>query len=153
MPLPQDTYFEALASAIEAGTLSAAELDTLNCSTITPTEKQALLIYAAQAAGAASSTRPVPGGSWGSSKTLPTPKTPIIRTYTGVGLASIIIPPSLEYAIAVTGGSINSTGASATEITEDFGLKVSPRVDGQAHPQVTYIVPDGVVVTYSYLPL
>mgnify|MGYP000114935259 FL=1 len=140
--------FESLAQRIVDGELTAIELLSLQQTTVTQMEKSALLLLA----GIKFCETPV-GGTWGASETLPVAKTPIIRTYTGVGLASIIIPPSLEYAIAVTGGSINSTGASATEITEDFGLKVSPRVDGQAHPQVTYIVPDGVVVTYSYLPL
>ncbi len=148
MPLPQDTYFEALASAIEAGTLSAAELDTLNCSTITPTEKQALLIYAAQAAGAASSTRPVPGGSWGSSPSLPVPQPAVFKNVTN----DVIIPSSIEWKAEViegTGSYVNGDNSiSIYEVAYQ-----SKRSDGQAHPPISLTLIGSAKLRINYTPI
>ena len=81
-----------------------------------------------------------------------TPKTPIHGEITGSGgSTTLVIPASLHYGIHVDGGGDITSGANT--LVDDAILEIPPRIDGQAHPAVTYDIPDNVTIVYNYLPL
>lgn len=97
------------------------------------------------------------GHTWGASDTLPEAKKPIHGRFTAVDPnLTLVIPASLWYSVyLVSDGTITEyNGSTLTTDGEGDGEFVAPsRVDGQAYPSVTYTVPNGLVVNYSYLPL
>lgn len=144
MPIPKDTSFESLAAAIEAGTLTAKEMQQLQVSTVTAIERQALLIYAASLTASSS---PIPGGTWGASPTLPTVNAVVVDNFTN---ETAEIPASRWYSIQVVSGADLTWGANTLLFDSVHIVPTLP--DGQAYLPVSIAVPSGTLIQVSYLP-
>lgn len=159
------TLFNVYLTKLAAGTLTAEEAGD---SRLDVQQRQAL-IQTLAAKNSASSTIGGTGGSWGASTTLPVAKTPVHDKFDTTGHAEsydLIIPASLHYSLTVVSGVDVTTGANknygtvndtptigAVKVPVDYELVIPPRVDGQAHPAVTFTIQPDTVVVYNYLPL
>ena len=131
---------------MEKGAAGTLTLDEANRSTLTAVQRETLLDFFSSSPSVA---------TWGGSDTIPTPQATVFKTVEGdTGVVdTVTIPASLNWKAEVILGTGVTVTATDNTINEFEIAYADPRVDGQAHPAITFNIPNDVKLRINYTPL